>query len=343
MFEMLKNLVDAHAISGYEKNVRDVIKKEIEKHVDDVKVDRIGNLIARKGSGSPKIMIAAHMDEIGLIVKYVNKEGFILFDKVGSWDERTLPTKKVLIHGSVGPVFGVIGSKPVHLQEKREQKSPVKLKDMFIDIGASSEDDVKKAGISVGDFITNYGTLEKLAGSRVTGHGFDNRIGCLVMIEIAKRLRKFKGTLYLAGTMGEEMGLIGVRGSSFGVNPDVLLAVDTSVAGDTPGIDKGEAPNKIGAGPVLDIKDAISVVNPAVKRWVTETARKNRMEIQYSVMSGGATDASIASTVREGIPSGAITVPVRNVHTQVEVADMTDVENCVKLCVKLVESANRHF
>jgi putative aminopeptidase FrvX len=343
MEKLLKKLAEAPSVSGFEENVSDLIKKELKPYVDEIKIDRIGNVIARKGTGSPKIMLAAHMDAIGLIVKYVNKEGFIIFDKLGGCDERILPTMKLLIHGSKGPVPGVIGARPYHMQERDEQKKAVKLKDMFIDIGASSEDDVKKAGINVGDCITIDGKINNLTGTKLTGHAFDDRIGCSVLLEVARSLRKFKGTLYLVGTVKEEIGLIGVRGSSFSVNPDALLAVDTCIAGDTPGIKPGEAPPKLGHGPTLEIKDQISVVNSLVKKWVLETAEKSKIKIQRDVMSGGATDASIAPTVREGIPAGALTVPVRYIHTPVEVADVHDIENCVKLCVKLVESANRYF
>ncbi|UCD03383.1 MAG: M42 family metallopeptidase [Candidatus Aenigmatarchaeota archaeon] len=343
MFDTLKKLVDADSISGYEENIQEALKKELKKHVDEVKLDRVGNVIARKGKGSPVVMFAAHMDEIGLIVKYIDKEGFIFFDKIGGWDERILPTRKVVIHGSKGSVFGVIGSKPAHLLEKEEQKKPAKLKEMFIDIGASSEGGVKKAGISIGDYITNFGSVEKLLGSKVTGHGFDNRLGCLTIIEAAKGLKRFKGTAYFVGTVKEEIGLIGVRGSAFSVNPDVLLAVDTGMAGDVPGISKAEVSIKLSEGPALDIKDAMSVVHPKVKKWVKETASRNKIKLQFDVMSGGATDASIAPTIREGIPSGAITVPARYIHTPVEVADMKVVESAVKLCVKLAESAHKYF
>jgi len=343
MFDSLKKLVDADAISGYEENIQILMEKELKKYADEVKVDKIGNVIARKGKGSPVAMFAAHMDEIGLIVKYIDKEGFIIFDKIGGWDERILPTRKVIIHGSKGSVLGVIGSKPPHIQDRDESKKPVKLKEMFIDIGASSESDVKKAGISIGDFITNHGSAEKLLGSKVTGHGFDNRIGCLVLLETAKRLKQFKGTAYFVGTVKEEIGLIGVRGSTFGINPDVLLALDTGIAGDVPGITSAEVPITLSDGPALDIKDAMSVIHPRVKKWVKETASNNKIKLQFDVMSGGATDGSMGATIREGIPSGALTVPTRYIHTPIEVADMKVIENCAKLCVKLVESAGKYF
>lgn len=343
MQDMLKKLIEVPSVSGFEDDLSSILIKELKPYVDEVRTDKIGNVIAKKGSGSPKIMLAAHMDEIGLIVKHITKEGFLNFEKIGGWDERILPTKKVIIHGNKGPVQGVIGCKPIHLQEREEQKQPVKLKEMFIDIGASNEGDVKKAGISVGDFISNHGSLEKLFGSRVSGHAFDNRIGCLVLSEVAKTVKKFKGTLYLVGTIKEEIGLVGIRGSSYSINPDVVLAVDTTIAGDVPGLTPADSPLKLGKGPSLEIKDAISVVHKKVKKWVNETAKKSKINIQYDVMSGGATDASVVPMIREGIPSGALSVPTRYVHTPVETADMKDIESCVKLCVKLVETGSSYF
>ena len=336
MFEMLKKLVEASSASGYEEGVRGIMTKELKKITDEVKVDNIGNIIAKKGTGSPKVMLAAHMDEIGLIVKYVNKEGFIIFDKLGGWDDRILPSQKVVIHGSKGKVTGVIGCKPPHIQEKEDQGKVIKVKE-------KREDDVKKAGVNIGDFVTIKTDVEKLLGTRVTGHAFDNRIGCLVMIETAKRLKKFKGTVYFVGTVKEEIGMIGVRGSAFSVNPDVMVALDTGIAGDTPGIQESEVPTKMNAGPSLDIKDSISVISPKVKKWVKDSADALKVKLQFDIMTGSATDASIVPTIREGIPAGALTVPTRYVHTPVEVADMNDVEDCVKLCVKMVENAHAYF
>ncbi|MCK4496880.1 MAG: M42 family metallopeptidase [Candidatus Aenigmarchaeota archaeon] len=343
MEDLLKKLVDAPSISGSEKDVRDLMERELKRYVDEIKVDKIGNLIARKGKGKPKIMLAAHMDELGLMVKFIDDKGFIRFDVVGGWDERILPAKKFKIHGSKGSVVGVIGSKPPHLQEREEQKVPFKLKDMYIDVGARNKKDVEKAGIRVGDFITRYGQLDHMISSRITGYGFDNRIGCLVMIEAMKRLKKVKGTVYAVGTIQEEMGLIGIRGSTFGIDPDVVIALDTTIAGDTPELKPGESGIKLGAGPALAIKDAVGVISPKVKRWVTDAAKKARVPLQYEVMSGGATDASVVPMIREGIPSGSILVPSRYVHTPIEVADMKDIEKTVKLVVETVKSASKYF
>ncbi len=343
MEKLIERLVNADSISGYEETVRDVMKNELKDYADEIRVDKVGNLIAKKGKGSPKIMLAAHMDELGMMVKHIEKEGFVRFELVGGWDERIIPGMRVKIHGSKGCVLGVIGLKPPHILEKEEQKSPVKAKDLFIDIGAQSEKEVKKAGISVGDFITRDGGFIKLLGSRICGHGFDNRIGCAVMIEVMKRLKNFKGTVYAVGTVQEEIGLVGIRGSAFGINPDVVLALDTTIAGDTPEIRASEAVTRLGKGPALVIKDALGVINSQVRKWVMETAKKTKIPLQYEVMSGGATDASVVPMIREGIPSGSINVPTRYLHSPVEIADMKDVKNAVKLVMECVKLANRYF
>jgi putative aminopeptidase FrvX len=220
MLSLLTKLTEAPSISGSEESVREVMKKELKPYVDEMRVDKIGNLIARKGKGTPKILLAAHMDVLGLMVKYIDKQGFICFELIGGWDERILPGMKVHVHGSKGPLVGVIGTKPIHLQDKDEQKNPFRLKELFIDIGAKSPEEAEKAGVSIGDFITRSGEVNKLLGTRVTGAGFDNRAGCAVLVETMKRLRGFKGTVYAVGTVQEETGLIGVRGTIFGIEPD---------------------------------------------------------------------------------------------------------------------------
>jgi endoglucanase len=338
-----RSLVEAPAISGFEKNVRDLLKKELKPHVDSIKVDKVGNLIAVKGSGSPKIMFAAHMDELGLIVKYVGKDGFIKFETVGGWDERILPGIKVKIHGSKGAVTGVVGTKSIHLQDKDEAKKPLKAKELSIDIGAKSAKEVDGVGVKIGDFITNYGQLDRLVGSRMTAYGCDDRIGCLELIEIAKNVKSFKGTLYLVGTIEEEIGLVGARGSMFGINPDAMISLDVTLVGDTPDAKPGDVPTKLGDGPVMEIRDAISFINPQVRKWVNETAKSNKVPLQKLVLNAGAQDSSVAAMVREGIPSGGVSVPSRYLHTPVEVFDMDDVKQSIKLLSEMVKSAHKYF
>ncbi|MCX6814846.1 MAG: M42 family metallopeptidase [Candidatus Aenigmarchaeota archaeon] len=343
MLNLLSKLVEAPSISGSEQSVREVIQKELKPYVDEIRVDKIGNLIARKGKGSPKILLAAHMDQLGLMVKYIDKQGFIFFETIGGWDERVLPGIKVHVQGSKGAIVGVIGTKPVHLQDKDEQKVSYKLKELFIDIGANGREEVEKAGVSIGDFITRSGEVSKMIGSKATGAGFDNRVGCAVLIETVKRLKGFKGTVYAAGTVQEELGLIGVRGTIFGLEPDIVIALDTNIAGDTPEVKPQESALQLGKGVTVDLKDAISITNQKAKKWVIETSKQSKIKVQFNVMSGGATDASIAPMIREGIPSVCLAVPVRYVHTPVEVVDMNDMESTVKFAVECVKSAGKYF
>ncbi len=343
MEDLLRKLVESPSVSGSEGGVRELIKKEIEPYVDEIRIDRIGNLIAKKGSGSPKVMITAHMDEIGLMVKHIDDKGFIRFEPIGGWDAKILNAQKFRIYGSKGPVIGVTGIKPIHLQEREEERKVIKISEMFIDVGARSKKEVERMGVRIGDFISQYGEVEKLAGSRVTGHGFDDRIGCLELVEIVRKLKKFKGTLYAVGTVKEEIGLIGIRGSTFGVNPDIVISLDTTVSGGTPDLKPHEAVPMIGKGPVLLIKDAISIVEDKVKKWVQNVAKKNKIPLQFDILSGGATDASIVPTIREGIPSFAILTPSRYIHTPVEIVDMNDVKNVVKLVVALIGTAHKYL
>lgn len=344
MDKLLERLVAAESISGFEENIREVLKKELKPYVDSMKVDKIGNLIAKKGSGKPVIMLAAHMDIIGLVVKYIDDKGFIYFDTLGSWDLRILPGLKLKIMSKKGPVTGVIGMKPVHLLEKEEEEKPLKEKDFFIDIGAKSKKDVEKIGVQIGDFITEYDNrVDKLIGDRITGRGLDNRVGCYLLIEIMKRLKGFKGTVYAVGTIGEEISLIGVRGSAFSINPDVVLALDTGLAGDFPMIKFEDAPVKLGEGPILTIKDAVSVIHPNIKNWIVDTAKKEKIKLQYEIMKKGATDASVVPMIREGIPSASITIPARYIHTPIGIVDMKDVEASVKLVVSAVKLAPKYL
>jgi endoglucanase len=341
--EILKKLIELPGVAGAEYSVRELIAKEIKPYVDEIRIDKIGNLIARKGNGKPKVMLIAHMDQIGFMVKHIGEKGFIRFEQVGGWDEKIIPGIKVNVWGKKGPVPGVIGIKPIHIQEKEEQKQPIKFEEMYIDIGASSAKEVEQAGVEIGSFVSIASQLTKLVGTRITGSGFDNKIGCAILIEIVKRLKNFKGTLYAVGSVQEEIGLVGVRGSVFDINPDVILGIDTTIAGDSPQIKIEELPIHLGKGPVLIIKDAISIINPQVRKWIEETARNLKINLQYEVTKSGATDSSITPTIREGKPAGSICIATRYIHTPVEVTDTKDIEDAIKLVIGALGTVDKYF
>ena len=339
MKDLLKKLSEAHGIPGSEGDVREIIKAELENYCD-IEIDSIGNLIAKKGDKGKKVMLAAHMDEIGLMVKYVDKEGYLKFTTLGGFHDQTLLDQRVLIHNGKKAIPGVIGSRPPHLMEAKERDKVVKYKDMFIDVGAKDEKDIKKMGIGVGDYITFDRTFRDLRSGLVTGKAFDNRVGCLAMVEIMKKI-DCNCIVYGVGTAQEEVGLKGARTSAFKINPDLAIVLDTTIAGDCPGIKPEESSLKLGGGPAIVLADGKGrglITHPDMKDLLIGTAEKKNIRHQVEVGEGGTTDATAIHLTREGIPTGVVSVPVRYIHTPVEVASMKDIENTIKLVVEVLKT-----
>lgn len=339
MKALLKKLSEAHGVPGSEEDVREIMAAELKKSCDEVTTDNLGNLIARKGEGKPRVMLAAHMDEIGLMVKHIDKKGFLKFTTIGGFYDSTILNQRVLVHSKKGKYPGVIGSKPPHLMKAEERKKAMEYRDMFIDVGMKDDKAAKRAGVSIGDYVTFEREFGELKGGLVTGKAFDDRLGCLVLIEIMKRV-KAKGTVYGVGTVQEEVGLKGARTAAFRINPDYALAIDVTLAGDYPGIKEDDSPLKVGEGPTIEIADAQGrgiITHPRVKELLISTAEKNKIPYQLAVGEGGTTDATAIHLTREGIPSGVVSIPVRYVHSQVEVASLKDVKYTIELIVKALE------
>lgn len=344
MYDLLKRLSDAHGISGYEGNVRAIVRQELSSY-GDVRVDVPGNLIVTKKGTTPSIMLAAHIDEIGLAVKHIDDNGFLKFVKVGGWFDQTLLNQRVIVH-SKDPCFGVIGSKPPHVMKEDERKKPVEAKDMFVDVGASSADEVSDMGIEIGTAISIDQNLVRLAGDRVTGKALDNRAGAALLIEVMKRIGDIKPTVHAVFTTQEEVGLKGARTAAFGLDPDVAIAIDTCIAGDHPGITKDESAMEVGKGAAITVMDAGGrgvITHPKVLAWLRETAKKNKIAHQLDVSDGGTTDATAISLTREGIPSGVISVTTRYLHSPVEVLSLKDMESCADLIAHAVRAAGKWF
>ena len=344
MFELLKKLCNAHGISGYEDEVREIVKAEIESYVDEIKVDKLGNLICIKNGSEFKEMVCAHMDEIGFMVKHIDDKGFIRFTPIGGWFSQIALGQRVILHGSKGKVYGVIGCKPPHVMKDEERRKAIEFKDMFIDVGAESRDDVLAMGIEIGTPITIDRELVKM-GSRVTGKALDDRAGLAVMIEALKRT-KSDATIYAVATVQEEVGLKGARVSAFAIEPNVALALDVCVATDFPGAESTHMDIKLGKGPAITIVDAGGrglIATKNVVRWLKETAEKNDIPYQLEVAEGGTTDATAIQLTKAGIPSGVVSIPARYIHSPVEVVDMRDMENSANLVAKALERAEKYF
>jgi putative aminopeptidase FrvX len=344
---LLEKLSNAHGISGYEGSVRDIIKKEVKPCVDELRVDNFGNLIAVKKGKSPSVMIAAHMDEIGLMVKYVDDDGFIRFAKVGGWFDQTLVNQRVLLHTKKGTVTGVIGSKPVHVMKTEDKKKAIEAKDMFIDVGASSRDEATAMGIEPGVTASLDQKLAVLASDRVTGKAFDDRAGGAVLIAVLQEIAEMKLTsVFGVFTVQEEVGLKGARTSAFGLNPDVGIAIDTCIPGDHPGIKKTDSAIEIGKGPSITVMDAGGrgvITHPKVLEWLCQTAKAKGIPYQMDVTESGTTDASAISLTREGIPSGVVSIATRYIHTPVEVLSLKDLAQTAELVVEAIKSVGSYF
>ena len=340
MRELLKKLTDASGISGFEDGIRNVIISEIKDHVDEIEVDNMGNMIAtRKGKeGGKKVMLAAHMDEIGLMVRYIDKNGFIKFSKIGGINDQMLLNQEVTVKTSKGDVIGVIGSKPPHRMKSSEMKKVISYEDMFIDIGAADKEEAEKM-VAIGDPILINQDFAELGKSLVKAKALDNRVGCAVLVEVMKKLES-DATVYGVATVQEEVGLKGAKTSAFKVNPDLAIVLDVTISGDHPGIKEEEAPAKAGKGPVIVLADASGrgiITNLKVKELLTSTADEEKIPYQLEVSEGGTTDASVIHLTREGIPTGVISPAARYIHTPVSVVNVEDVENAVKLIVAVLK------
>ena len=330
---LLEKLSNANGISGAEGAVAKIIRDEIAPYVDEIKTDRMGNLIAVKKGDDFKIMLAAHMDEIGLMVQYIDEKGFIRFVGVGGWYNPVLVSQRVILHGEKGDIPGVLGMKPPHVMEEADRKKPIELANLFIDVGAHSAEEVEAMGITVGTTVTIDRDYQPLAGTVVTGKALDNRVGCAMLIGALKEMET-KHTIYAVFTVQEEVGLKGAKTAAFSLNPDVAIATDVTIPGDSPGIERRKAPVFMGEGPVVVMVSASGrghLADPRMVDWLKKTAKKHDIKIQLEVGVGGNTDASAINFERGGIPSVPVSVPARYIHSPVEVIDLKDLQGAIEL------------
>jgi putative aminopeptidase FrvX len=340
----LEKLSNACGVTGREEQVRNIMVQLMTPYVDEIQVDRLENVIAiKKGKAkSPKIMLAAHMDEVGLMVKTITKDGFLQFTKMGGIDDRILPAQKVAIYTKKGQLPGIVGSKPPHIQKEEERKKIITYDDLFIDIGAENKEDATNLGVSLGDVIA-FDVKYVNLGNAVIGKAFDNRAGCLTMIEALKLLAQTECTICAVGTVQEEVGLRGAAAAAFGVDPDLALALDVTIAGDVPGVREFDTSVKMGKGPALTISDSGLITHPKVLRWLIETAEEEKIPFQLESGLLGSTDAARISITRQGIPCGNISIATRYIHSPVGMLSLKDIENSAKLTAAAIQKATKYF
>jgi len=341
--EFLKELVDTHGAPGFEGRVATVMERYL-KGVGPMSKDRLGSFICeKKGSApGPKVMLAGHLDEVGFMVKSVTKEGFVKFLPLGGWWGHVVLGQRLVIKTRKGDVVGVVGSKPPHELQDEDRKRVLEIKQMFIDVGATSDWDVKKKlDIRPGDPILPDSSFTVMANPNLLlAKAWDNRIGCALAAETAKRLEgvAHPNTVYAVATVQEEVGLRGAQTSAFKVQPDVGIALDVGIAHDTPGTEGDE---KLGGGPLIVVYDATCIPNRGLLDLTIDTAKKLKIDLQFESVERGGTDAGRIHVNSEGVPSISMGVPARYIHSHVSIIDRRDFEATVKLLVALVKRLDR--
>jgi putative aminopeptidase FrvX len=338
--ELLKALTEAYGVPGYEAPVRSTIRQYLEPF-GAISQDKLGSIICKKigQHEAPRVMLAGHMDEIGLMVRHITKEGFLKFIPLGGWFDQVLLGQRVMVQTRQGDIPGIIGAKPPHLLSADERNKVVPKKDMYIDIGVSSNEEVEKLGVRLGDPVVPRADFVELAnGKTYMSKAFDDRIGTALIISVFEKLqeREHPNSVYGVATVQEEVGLRGATTSVRAIDPDVAIVLESDIAGDVPGIKEEESSVKLGAGPSVLIYDARMIPNLKFRDMVMDVAADLEIPIQMSAITGGATDGGAIHLHKTGVPTIVIGVPTRHVHSDSSIIHRDDYDRTVKLLVALL-------
>jgi endoglucanase len=337
---LFKELTEASGVPGYEEEARAVIRKHLEP-VARIEHDKLGSIIGvKRGSAAePRIVLAGHMDEVGFMVSMITDDGFIRFIPLGGWWNQVMLGQRVVVKASSGDVPGVLGAKPPHLMEAEEAKKIVEKKDMYIDIGATSSDEVKRCGVRLGDPIIPICPFTVLApGKTYMAKAWDDRLGCALFIQTMERLtgKNHPNTLYGIGTVQEEVGTRGAKTSVHSINPDVAIILEVDIAGDVPGIKPEDSSIKLGKGPSLLLYDAGMIPNLRLRDLVISVAEESNTPLQFSTMRGGATDGRVIHLHNEGVPTLVLGVPTRHIHCHAGILHRDDYDHALQLLIQLI-------
>jgi endoglucanase len=330
---LLKKLSEAYGVSGDEGEVREILKEELS-GCGELQTDTLGNLYVRKGAGrKPRVMLSAHMDEVGLIVVGFEKSGLLRVHKVGGIDDRVLVSKPVRVGKNRVP--GVIGAKPVHLQKPEERKKAIQIDNLFVDLGVRSQDEAEKL-VKLGDYVAFTANTRAVGDNCLSGKAFDNRAGCAILAEVLKE--DFALELTGVFTVQEEIGLRGSGVAAYTVHPDLALVIETTSASDVPGTSEAGHVTKLGAGPALTLMDASFITPEKMLRLLVQTAEKHSIPYQFRRLTTAQTDAGKISQTHEGILTAVVAVPCRYLHSPVSLLNLTDWQNTLQLVKSVLQS-----
>ncbi|QYK54431.1 MAG: M42 family metallopeptidase [Fimbriimonadaceae bacterium] len=339
--ELLKELTEAHGVPGQEDKIRAIVNREL-KSICDVSVDPMGNVIClKKGKkGDKKLMLAAHMDEIGFVVKYIDDKGFLRVHPVGGWDPRMMSAQRVFVHTKTEVRNGLMmaGTKPKHLLSAAEAGQAPKHDDYFVDTGLSGEEAKKQ--IRIGDMVTMNRTFQTM-GDLFTCKSMDDRCALFVMIEAVKAAKSHDVDVYAVATVQEEIGLRGATAAGSGILPDICVALDVTLANDFPGIPAEYCVTTLGEGTAIKVMDSSLICNPKMVDHFESLAKKHKIKYQLELLTAGGTDAGGVQRQNGGIPSFTLSIPTRYIHTVNETVHKDDVQASIDLLARYIEDAHK--
>ncbi len=337
--DLLKRLTEAHGIPSREDAIREIVKEELG-DLCKISCDRIGNTICyKKGEGGPKLMIAAHMDEIGFIVKFIDGSGFLRLQPMGGWDPAQMASQRVLVHTRDEALAGTLmaSKKPKHMLSDAELKSSPSLDDYFVDLGFDAE--TVKQRVRIGDMVTMNRGFQH-TGENFTCKAMDDRSLVFVMIEALRAAKSHKAEVYAVATVQEEVGLRGARACGEALRPDIMIALDVTLANDFPGIPEQDQVTRLGEGVAIKIRDNSLICHPKLVEHFREIAERHGIKYQMEVLPAGGTDAGAVHTIEGGVPSITISLPCRYVHTVNETVNAKDLQATIDLVARYIEEAH---
>ncbi|TYT63631.1 M42 family metallopeptidase [Natrialba swarupiae] len=338
--DVLAELTETSGVPGYEDRIRDLVVDQLEESVDRVRTDAMGNVVGTlEGSSEHAVAVAAHMDEIGFMVRHVRGKddgfGFLELDALGGWDARVLKAQRVTVHTEDGDLPGIIGSPPPHTLDEDEREKTPDVEDVFVDVGLPTAELEER--VSPGDLVTMDQRTERV-GEMVTGKALDDRVCLFAMLEAADRLEAPDATIHFCATVQEEVGLRGARALGVDVDPDLAIALDVTVANDVPGFDAGKHVTELGEGSAIKLKDSSVITNPKVHRRMKAVAEEEEIDYQLEILPAGGTDTAGFQHTAGAKPVGAISVPTRYLHTVTEAAHVDDVAATIDLLEAFLET-----
>ncbi len=348
-FDLLKKLCETPGVPSREERMRELVITELKPLVDRIDVDAMGNVIGikkgkkpkgKKSGKAPRVMLAAHMDEIGFLVKHIDERGFIRLQPVGGWDPRVMVAQRVFVHGFAGrSLLGALmpAAKPIHMLNPEDLNKPPKIEEMYVDLGMPG--DRVKTLVEVGDMVTMARTTERV-GETIVSKTLDNRVSVFAMIEALRDVGDHVCDIYAVATTQEEVGLRGATTAAFALEPDVGIALDITLANDFPGPSEQDQITRLGQGTAIKVMDSSLICHPKLVRHFRDVAEKHKIKHQLEVLPRGGTDAGGIQRSRGGVPSFTLSIPTRYVHTVNEMAAVADIEATIELLARYLEDAH---